>query len=65
MTITVQLDDAQSQRLRAIAEEFRVDPLELAKAAIDDLVSRPPSDFDQAAQYVLDKNRELYRRLAR
>jgi len=37
---------------------------ELAIAAINDLLARPANDFDQAARYVLEKNRELYRRLS-
>ena len=64
MTITLQLDDEQSRRLLEISRELNVDPSELAKAAINDLVSRPSDDFDCAAQHVLEKNRELYRRLS-
>jgi hypothetical protein len=64
MTITLQLDDEQSRRLLEISRALNVDPSELAKAAINDLVSRPSDDFDRAAQHVLEKNRELYRRLS-
>ena len=64
MSISFQLDDEQARRLTEVARELNVDPAELAKAAINDLVSRPSSDFDRAARYVLDKNHELYRRLS-
>jgi hypothetical protein len=64
MPISLQLDEEQSQRLERVARELNVDANELAKAAINDLVSRPADDFDRAARHVLDKNRELYRRLA-
>jgi hypothetical protein len=64
MTILLELDEVQSQRLRDLALALRVDANELARAAINDLVSRPADDFDRAVQYVLEKNRELYRRLA-
>ena len=64
MSISLQLDDEQSRRLLEVARELHVDPTELAKAAINDLVSRPADDFDRAAKYVLEKNRELYRRLS-
>jgi predicted transcriptional regulator len=64
MSISLQLDDEQSQRLEERARELRVDPRELAKAAVNDLLSRPADDFDRAARYVLEKNRELYRRLS-
>jgi hypothetical protein len=58
------LDDEQSRRLEEMALSLNVDPRELAKAAINDLVSRPASDFERAVGHVLEKNRELYRRLA-
>ncbi len=64
MTILLELDEVQSQRLRDLAVALKVDANELARAAINDLVSRPADDFDRAVQYVLEKNRELYRRLA-
>jgi hypothetical protein len=47
-----------------VAHQLKVDPSELAKAAITDLVSRQADDFDRAARRVLEKNRELYRRLS-
>jgi hypothetical protein len=59
MAISLQLDEAQSQRLQELAHELQVDAGELARAAINDLVSRPAADFDQALQFVLEKNREL------
>ena len=64
MAISLQLDDEQSRRLLEVANELHVDPSELAKAAINDLISRPSDDFERAARHVLEKNRELYRRLS-
>lgn len=64
MTISLQLDAEQSRRLVDVARQLNVDPSELAKAAISDLVSRPSDDFDRAARHVLEKNSELYRRLS-
>ena len=63
MSISFNLDDDQSKRLQQRAHELGVDPRDLAKAAVNDLLSRPADDFDRAAKSVLDKNRELYRRL--
>ena len=63
MSISLNLDDEQSRRLEARARELGVDPGELAKAAVNDLLSRPDDEFNRAAQFVLEKNRELYRRL--
>ena len=63
MSISLKLDDEQSKRLEERASELGVDPCELAKAAVNDLLTRPADDFDRAAKFVLEKNRELYRRL--
>ena len=64
MTLTLELDEQQIQRLRDMASRLNVSVSELAKAAITDLISRSQSDFEEAATRVLKKNAELYRRLA-
>jgi hypothetical protein len=63
MSISLQLDDEQSERLEERARELGVDARELAKAAVNDLLTRPAEDFNRAASFVLEKNKELYRRL--
>ena len=64
VSISLQLDDEQSRRLEELARELGVDARELAKAAVNDLLARPAGDYDKAAQYVLEKYQELYRRLS-
>lgn len=64
MQITLELTDEQSDRLSKLAEKLRIAPAELAQAACRDLIDRADGDFERAAEYVLRKNRELYRRLA-
>lgn len=64
MSISLQLDDEQLRRLLQFARELNVDPAELAKAAVNDLVSRPTEEFERAARHGLEKNRELHRRLS-
>ncbi len=64
MSISLNLDDEQSKRLQERAQELGVDARELAKAAVNDLLTRPADDFDRAAKSVLKKNQELYRRLS-
>jgi hypothetical protein len=64
MSISLNLDEEQSARLEERARELGVDARELAKAAVNDLLTRPADDFDRAATFVLEKNRELYRRLS-
>ena len=64
MSISLNLDDEQSARLEARARELGVDARDLAKAAVNDLLTRPADDFDRVARIVLENNRELYRRLS-
>lgn len=64
MSFSFELTDEQAERLSALARELNVDPHELATAAISDLFSQTSDDFNRAARHVLEKNRELYRRLS-
>jgi hypothetical protein len=50
--------------LRHEAERLGLPPEDLARAAIADLLATPSDDFKTAAERVLRKNEELYRRLA-
>jgi len=63
-TITISLPDDRLQKLREIATRFRVAPEELVRVSIEELLTRPEEEFRQALEYVLNKNAELYRRLA-
>lgn len=64
MSLAVELPEPQATKLRDRAQRLGVSPEDLAAAAIADLLNREEGDFDSAAEYVLRKNRELYRRLA-
>ena len=64
MKLSVALPSAVEEQLTQAAERLNVSPDELAAAAVRDLLSRPDDDFDRAANRVLNKNRDLYRRLA-
>jgi hypothetical protein len=64
MKIAVELTEAQRAALAAVAARLQVAPDELAAAAVRDLLAQSGEDFEQAATRVLEKNRELYRRLA-
>ena len=64
MEIAIELTTTQTERLKAIAADLGVDADELAQAAVADLLSANADDFESAASRVLEKNRELYRRLA-
>jgi hypothetical protein len=62
--LTVDLSPAQAERLRHEAHRLGLAPEDLARAAIADLLATPGDDFKTAAERVLRKNEELYRRLA-
>ena len=62
MKLSIDLTPAQAERLRLEAERLGLSPEDLARAAIVDLLASP--DFHAAAERVLKKNEELYRRLA-
>ena len=64
MTLSIQLPDDAERRLREAAERLHVPMADLAAAAVSDFVMAPAEEFERAAQRVLEKNRELYLRLA-
>jgi hypothetical protein len=64
MKVIVELESAQAARLQQEADRLGISPSELAKAAVVDLLSTHDPAFSAAAERVLNKNRELYRRLA-
>ena len=64
MAIAIELSDHQAQALSEAASRLQVSVSELAAAAVRDLLANQSADFDAAAQRVLEKNQELYRRLA-
>ena len=64
MKFDIDLTTAQAERLRQEAERLKITPEELARAAVADLLSERDQDFEVAAERVLEKYSELYRRLA-
>ena len=64
MKVSVELSPADTERLQDKASRLGITPERLAHAAISDLLARELGDFEVAAKRVLEKNRDLYRRLA-
>ncbi len=64
MELPIELPAAQAARLREEAARLGVPPAELARAAVADLLATKDDDFRSAAERALQKNGELYRRLA-
>jgi hypothetical protein len=64
MNVAFDLPAAQAEKLRREADRLGVSPSDLARAALSDLLADRDEDFHAAANRVLRKNAELYRRLA-
>ncbi len=62
--ITLHLPDEHMNKLQEIANRFNVPPEELLRVSIEELLAHPDEAFLHAAEHVLKKNADLYRRLA-
>jgi predicted transcriptional regulator len=63
-TLTIQLSDETTDRLEALADQLGMSLEEVAQISIDDQLKRLNREYDEAAEEVLSKNAELYRRLS-
>lgn len=63
-TITVTLRDEHLSQIRDRAQAQGTTPEELLRTNIEAWLVDPQDDLDRIADYLLHKNRELYRRLA-
>jgi antitoxin FitA len=63
-TITIPLSDERAAQLQRWAEQAGLPAEEFLRLRVEQLLAEPDQQFRQAATYVLQKNAELYRRLA-
>jgi hypothetical protein len=63
-TLTFQVEDPKAQQLADAARELGLPVEELLQRITDDYLARKEG-FEAAAKYVLQKNAELYKRLAK
>ncbi len=63
-SITISIPDDEFATLRELAAQSGVPPEELLRTRVVEWLGRPDQEFARAAEYVLRKNAELYRRLA-
>jgi hypothetical protein len=63
-TIAIPLSEERLAQLRIWADQAGLTPEEFLRRRVEQLLERPDEQFRQAAAYVLQKNAELYRRLA-
>lgn len=64
MEFTLSITEERFAKLKEMATRLNISPEDLVRISIDDLISRPSNDLQSAADYVLEKNDELYQRLA-
>jgi hypothetical protein len=62
--IMVPISDERLAQLRLWAEQAGLAPEEYLRRRVEQLLEKPDEQFRQAAAYVVQKNAELYRRLA-
>ena len=63
-TVSIPLSEEHIAQLNILAEQAGLSPEEFLRRRVEQLLDRPDEPFRQAATYVLQKNAELYRRLA-
>ena len=63
-TISINLDDRKADLLKKKADLFGLSVQDFVNAAFDDLLSKPDDDFCEAMDYILKKNKELYKKLS-
>lgn len=63
-SITIDLSENQLQKLQELAKVHGISAEALLRASVEDWLNAPDTQFTDAANYVLQKNTELYRRLA-
>lgn len=62
--VTIPLTEEQFVKLQEKARRLQISPEMLLAAIVEDLISHPDEEFLRMMKYVLQKNSELYRRLA-
>jgi antitoxin FitA len=63
-SITISLSDEDWAKLQEKANGVGISVEELVRTSVEELITQPDSAFEQAANYVLKKNAELYERLS-
>ena len=63
-TITISVTNDRLSKLREVASGFDVTLEELVRLSIESLLLQPEAVFQRAMEYTLNKNEELYQRLA-
>ena len=63
-SLTISLPDEIIAQLNELAQKHNISTEELIRASVQELVSTPEEQFESSLDYLLEKNAELYKRLA-
>lgn len=63
-TISIEVSEETAEALEQRAERLGIEVEDLLREGLVDILSRDDKEFLQAAEYVIRKNDELYRRLS-
>jgi antitoxin FitA len=63
-SMTVNIPDEQFQKIQELAQKLGISLEEFLRISIEEWLNHPQADFTSAASHVLQKNAELYKRLA-
>ena len=63
-TLTIHLPDEEAERLRTVAQNRGTSPEKVAAEAVRMHLTSADTDFEAVVEHVVEKNAELYRRLA-
>ena len=63
-TLTISLSDEEMRRLEVLGEREGLTIEQMVRLGINDFIGQPDDAFRSAAKRVMEKNAELYRRLA-
>ena len=64
MTLRFDISDEKAEALEDAAQRLGISVEELLRASVDETLQKLDAEFERAAEQVLRKNAELYRRLA-
>jgi len=63
-TMEIQLPDEVAAKLETTARKLGLSTADLLRISVEEKLATLDGDFNKAARYVLEKNAELYKRLA-
>ncbi len=64
MKVTLDIPNEKFDLIEETAKELGVNSTQLMQSLLNDQIANGKKDFEKASSYVLQKNKELYKRLA-